>query len=307
MKASARKSNMPRSDSSTPPFTILLATAGEPESRGAVRTAARLARHLHASVDVLTVAAPFPHLAPPITLEPSPALIDEDSRANALDATRTQLRQVRGTAGWRVHATIGWAKDLIVTTARRANASLIIVGTGEHPAMARLFGSETAIGVAKHAGTPILAVPADFDRPPRHAVAAIDFSPSSAAAARFVAKLLPSRGTLTLVHTSVFAAAALEPGSFTDVYAAGETQRLSLIAEQIARSTGRRVKTLIAQGTVGDALLSAVESLHADIIALGSHNYRFVERLAFGSVGAKLLRHPPCAVLIMPHDSPAET
>jgi nucleotide-binding universal stress UspA family protein len=281
-------------------LNILLATAGDSESVGAVRAAALLARRFRSEVDVLAVVAPFPHTPATGLLLSTPAVIDEETRKAAVDATRAQLREVRGTAGWRVHAAVGWPVDSIVAAARRWGAGLIVMGTGEHSVLTRLFFGETAVSTARQAATPILAVPEDFERTPTNAYAAIDFTASSIEGARLAARLLPPRGVLTLVHMSPFLTPGAEPGTMMDLYSQGAQDRLALIAKQIARSTSRIVKTMTADGTVAETLLSLADAQRGDLVALGSHDRGLIDRLLLGSVRSRVLHKAKGPVLIVP-------
>jgi nucleotide-binding universal stress UspA family protein len=301
MQPTSLASRAPSAEKSTAPLNILLATAGDPESIGAVRAAALLSRRLGSEVDVLAVVPPFPHAPATGLFVATPAVIDEETRKATMEATREQLRRVRGTSTWRVHSGVGWPVGSIVAAARRWHAGLDVMGTGEHSVMARLFGGETAVTAAKHTGTPILAVPAGFQRAPMNAYAAIDFTPSSIAGARMAARLLPRRGTLTLVHMSIFAKSEVEAGSITDLYSRGAADRLAVIAKQIRRATGRSVKTMIVDGTVPDVLLSLADRARGDLIALGSHERGLIDRLLIGSVRSQVLRKSACPVLITPH------
>jgi nucleotide-binding universal stress UspA family protein len=282
------------------PLNILLATAGDSESIGAVRAAALLARRLRSDVDVLAVVAPFPHTPATGLLLSTPSVIDEETRKAAVEDTRAQLREVRGTLGWRVHAAVGWPVDAIVSAARQWGAGLIVMGTGEHSVLTRLFFGETAVATARHSDTPILAVPEGFERAPTNAYAAIDFSPSSVDGARLAARLLPPRGVLTLVHMSPFLTPGADPGTIMDLYAQGAEDRLDLIAKQVARATGRIVKTMTSDGTVAETLLSLADKQRGDLIALGSHERGLIDRLLIGSVRARVLRRASCPVLIFP-------
>jgi len=281
-------------------FTILLATAGDADSIGAVRVAVQLARRLHAVVEVLTLATPFPHAASKGIALASPAVIDEESRKSAVEAVRRQLRAVRGAAHWPVHSRVGWPAGSIIDAARRWNASLTVLGIGDHSILSRLFGSETAVSVAKHALTPTLAVPPELQRAPVNAFAAIDFTSASINGAMLAAKLLPQRGTLTLVHSSVFAKASAEPGTLTDIYSQGAHDRLAHIAKKITRATHRRVTTMTVDGPVAESMLEIVDARRGDLIALGSHERALVDRLLLGSVRSQILRHAGCCVLVVP-------
>lgn len=288
-------------------FNILVATAGDDESTGAVRAAALLARRMGGDVEVLTVITPFPNAAPTGLMMVTAAEADEESRKAAMQRVRAQLKEVRGAAGWPVHAAVGWPMDAIVAAARRWHASLVVMGIGEHSAKARLFGSETAVGVAKHTATPILAIPPGFAHAPVNAFAAIDFTPSSIDAARLAARLMPPTGSVTLVHASLFARPSTEVGSVMDLYASGARDRLASIAEQIANETHRRIKTLLADDKVADVMISVADGENGDLIALGSQERGLIDRLLIGSVRTRVLRHTVCPVLIVPqHAEPSE-
>jgi nucleotide-binding universal stress UspA family protein len=290
----------------TQAFNILVATAGDQESAGAVRAAALLSRRLGGSVEVLTIVTPFPHALPTGLMMASAAEIDEESRKAAIERVRRQLEGVRGSAGWTVHAAVGWPADCIVDASRHWPVSLVVMGIGEHSAMARFFGSETAIATVKRGRTPILAVPAGFARSPVHAFAAIDFTPSSIEAATLAARLVASNGSVTLVHTSIFAGPSHEPGSIMDVYSTGARDRLETIAREISTSTGRRVKTFLANGPVADVLTSLAANSKGDLIAVGSHDRGLIDRMLIGSVRSQILRHAKCAVLVVPQQQMEE-
>src|SRR4051812_18411537 len=86
------------------PFTILVATAGDIESRGAILAAAALARRTSGRVEALTVVAPFPHTPPSGLLMKAPPAMDQANRQASVDEVKAQLAEVRGTRGWQVHS-----------------------------------------------------------------------------------------------------------------------------------------------------------------------------------------------------------
>ena len=289
-----------RSRVRTEPFRILVASAAEPDSIGAIRLAAKLARRHSASVHALIVATPFPHTFPSIASLAPPALVDDGNRRNALGLLRHQLSLIRGTGEWAIRATTGFAAERINDAATRWPASLVIMGTGEHGRIGRLFGSDTTVDVATHARVPVLAVPRKARELPTNAVAAVDFTPSSVAAARMAATLLGANGTLTLLHASSLISDEAAAGTLTDLYTTGARDRLAVIAEYIARRAKRKVMTALASGNVVDRLLERVEAGHCDLIAVGAHERTLLERLLVGRVRVQVLRAAPCAVLVMP-------
>lgn len=297
-----RTARAPRRNANTikRPYRILVGASGEPSSLGALRVAQALARRRSASVHAMNVATPFPHRIPTVFNVAPPALIDDNSRRGALEQLRTQLASVRGTRGWTMRATVGFAADSIVDAAHRWPASLIVVGLGHHGVVDRLIGSETAVTIAKRSKIPVLAVPADATQLPMRAVAAIDFSESSIDAAILAATMLGPNGQLTLLHASVLAMDDGAPGSLVDVYTTGARDKMHEIEQMVRRRTKRRVTSRVTSGDVVDRLVSCAAEEHCDLIALGAHEYPVLERLLAGSVRARVLRAVGCAVLVVP-------
>jgi nucleotide-binding universal stress UspA family protein len=284
----------------TQPFRILVASAGEADSLGAIRLATTLARRRSASVHALIVATPFPHSFPSIAAIAPPAMVDDGNRRHALEVLRHQLSTVRGTGEWAIRAATGFPADSIKDAATRWPASLIVMGTGEHGLAGRLFGSATTVKVAMLSTVPVLAVPRKARELPTEAVAAIDFSASSVAAARMAATLLGPNGTLTLLYASSLITEEAAIGTLPALYTAGARDRLAVIAEDIGRRANRKVVAAVASGSIVDRLFDRVESNQCDLIALGAHEPTLLERLLVGKVRAKVLRAAPCAVLVMP-------
>lgn len=60
------------------------------------------------------------------------------------------------------------------------------------------------------------------------------------------------------------------------------------------------IKTLVKDGDTGDAILEAAENLHVDLIVLGSHSRRGLDKILMGSVAEKVLRHSKIPLFIIP-------
>lgn len=285
---------------SRPAFHILLATSGDETSLGAVRVAAALAHKRKAEIEVLTVATPFPHSSPTAFGVMPPAVIDQDSRRHALERAKQQLSYVRGTSTWPIVAEIGWTPDAVALAAERWQASLIIVGLGEHHLLDRLFGSETAVKLAHHTKVPVLAVPQEFFGLPKKAVAAVDFTASSERAARAAADVLDSNGMLTLLHASTLVKTSSMDGSLTDVYTSGARAKIEAERDALRAETSCNVEFELVDGSPIDTLVGMAERHECDMIALGSQEMGLIERLLFGSVRTRVLRHVDVPVLIAP-------
>ena len=75
----------------------------------------------------------------------------------------------------------------------------------------------------------------------------------------------------------------------------------ALLAKMAAllRSKGFRVTTAVALGNVKSKILDAAETWPADLIVLGSHSRKGLERFLMGSLSEAVARHAHCSVEIV--------
>jgi len=283
-------------------FRIVVATAGDADSVGALWLASKLASHRSGSVLALGVTTPFPHAVTPLLNPRSPASIDESSRLDVLADVHKTLADVPGTASWSKRATIGWPVDVIDSTAASWNASLIVIGLGRHGRKERLFGTETAVAVLKHARVPVLAVSAQARELPRRVCAAIDFTPASLSAATLAASMVPADGTVFLFHACAFKGVKSQPGDLVDLYRIGARSRLDAAVADIRKHARCRVEGAIVDGEPSESILGYAQRKRCDLIALGGHEQGLVDRILLGSVRTRVLRGANCSVLVAPPD-----
>jgi nucleotide-binding universal stress UspA family protein len=60
------------------------------------------------------------------------------------------------------------------------------------------------------------------------------------------------------------------------------------------------IKTLVKDGDSGDAIIDAAKNLGVDIIVLGSHSRRGLDKILMGSVAEKVLRRSKIPLFIIP-------
>jgi nucleotide-binding universal stress UspA family protein len=65
------------------------------------------------------------------------------------------------------------------------------------------------------------------------------------------------------------------------------------------RSAGANVTTAVEQGDPSSAIIDNAEEWGADLIVLGSHGRKGLERFLLGSVSESVLRHAQCSVEIV--------
>jgi nucleotide-binding universal stress UspA family protein len=281
---------------------ILVATAGEAESRGALRLTAVLAARDASAVLALGVAAPFPGNMSSLVSVRHPVAPDERSRLDVLENVRQAVQGVPGAELWEKRALNGMPLDLINAAASEWKASMIVLGIGRHTRMDRIFGTETAVAVMRGARCPVLAVPQRISALPTRAVAALDFTQASLAAATLAADLLAEDGTLLVAHVCAFRGVKSDDGDLVDVYRAGARAKLDDAVRLLKRRTERRVEGVMLEGEPAAALVSYARREKCDLIALGGHPLGLMDRILLGSVRTRVIRDAPCSVLIAPPD-----
>ena len=80
------------------------------------------------------------------------------------------------------------------------------------------------------------------------------------------------------------------------VRAAREAAAQGIVAR--GRREGIPVRCLIWQGEPGEAIIEAAIAESVDLIVMGSHGRRGVDRLVMGSVSERVVREAPVAVLV---------
>jgi nucleotide-binding universal stress UspA family protein len=60
------------------------------------------------------------------------------------------------------------------------------------------------------------------------------------------------------------------------------------------------IQTLVKEGEFADAILKTSKEVHADIIVIGSHSQKWLEKIVMGSVTAKVLSHTTIPLYVIP-------
>lgn len=280
---------------------ILVATAGDADSIGALWVASALAAERGAKVLALGVTPPFPHTFPSMFRVKTPLAIDEESRLRMLEDVREFIHDIPGASEWNKSALVGWPADAIAAAAASWNASLVVIGLGRHEAIDRLFGTETAVAVIRQSKIPVLAVSAEERSLPKHACVAMDFTAASHAAASLAASLLGRGGTLTLLHACAFDGVESHPGDLVDLYRTGAKAKLDRAVASLRRhKRDVEIRGAMAGGEPAETILKVANDQGSDLIALGGHKQGLMDRVLLGSVRTRVLRSARCSVLIAP-------
>jgi nucleotide-binding universal stress UspA family protein len=125
---------------------------------------------------------------------------------------------------------------------------------------------------------------------------AVDQSPHSARAVRFVSRMRWPAGS------RVFVASVMTPPLSPPV--AGVDAGVSLAgAEAELRAAGIATESRTATGDPRDVLLRLVEDERVDLVVMGSHGRTGLAKLLLGSVSSHVVTHAHCSVLVVKEDA----
>jgi nucleotide-binding universal stress UspA family protein len=133
-----------------------------------------------------------------------------------------------------------------------------------------------------------------------HILVPTDFSDVSRRALEYAKTLAkPGNSELLLAHVSPGANLITSPeAAWIDAAEIEGLEEQELEQRGAAlRSEGYRARTISLMGPLCDQLLSAIKEYQVDLIVLGTHGRKGMERLLLGSDAEALLRHAQCPVI----------
>ena len=190
----------------------------------------------------------------------------------------------------------GAGADLDAILARSAGADLIVMGDAG-PSAAGLAGLAGA--VLRQARCPVLLVRGGLRRPPR-ILCPIEFSDASRASLAWAAALARAAGVgLVLVHVFEWFPdeprdqdALLVPEFHTDLAASARDAM-----RRLGREAGVEAELVVATGAPHRQILRVARGRGIDLIVLGAHGRRGVDRQLPGGTTSHVLRQADCSVL----------
>ena len=66
------------------------------------------------------------------------------------------------------------------------------------------------------------------------------------------------------------------------------------------------IETVVKDGDIGDSILDAATEMNVDVIVLGTHSRRGLDKILMGSVEEKVLHHSSIPLFIIPVKNPEE-
>jgi len=140
-------------------------------------------------------------------------------------------------------------------------------------------------------------------------VLAVDGSSFSEAATRTLASELRPEGTEVLVVGVVEPLVYSVPPQMAPGYEPEMAERLTgqvsqaetsvEHAAEALRASGFKVKTRVVEAETRSGILNVASEYQADLIVLGSHGRKGIQKFLLGSVAESVARHAPCSVLVV--------
>ena len=255
---------------------------------GAADVAARMARKL--GTTLILVHSEEVHRLDPILRE---TIIAENRRK--MDSEAERLRELDTELQTRLCS--GSALDAILDVAEECNAQLLVIGAVGHGLARRLLIGSVAERVAEKSPIPTLIV-----RPKSRLISWLlgkgklevlvghDFSATGDAALRWIKKVsVMGEIAVTVVH--IFSP---EEQNRT------EQELFDRAAKILGGTQEFTVRVIPCWGNCEGALFEQAAQKNVDLIAVGTHQRRGVERLRIGSVSRALLHHATRSVAVIP-------
>lgn len=292
------------------PEIVLVGTSLDLPSDRVVQTGAELARQAGAELHLFH-AFPLPtaYFVAPTGLAAIPPDLLETEKQLHEGMLDEQLRRVgiarREVAGEVVQA--GVAHRLLLETADELDASLLVVGASEHPA---LLPGSTADRILRAATCPVWVVAEKHALPPKRVLAPVDLSELSADCLRRGVRLLEGFGLLaeaTIDTLFVLTSEERESSQFTpeQLERLGRDELRRLI-DRIDRKRRLRWGRRVRGGEVRREIRAEIEHEPTDLVLVGTHGRSGFERFLIGSVASDLAREAPCDILVVPPARPHE-
>jgi nucleotide-binding universal stress UspA family protein len=282
---------------------VLAATDGSKYGRWAIEWLAELplttqpvVRVLHV-LDLAGVRAPF--MIQPIIVGTERYLQEEVKRMEmAAKKTKKQSAQLLASLGLTGTVTVdrgGVAATIVKHTTR--GVGLLSIGSRGLDALDRFMLGSVSNHAIHHAACSVL-VAKEAPRPVRRIVLAIDGSPASDKAVKFLLRQVnPQRNGPGQEPVMVVVVHAMPYLKYPKLRTAGEAV-MQRYVDKVAKA-GFQVLEALRLGKPADEILTVAKKHKADLILTGAKGLGAISRVLLGSVSTRVVQHATCSVLVV--------
>jgi nucleotide-binding universal stress UspA family protein len=281
------------------PIPVLAATDGRPQSDLALLVARRLV-----PTETLGVVSVIARATDDVAGEARANLVDSVVRQSRVE---WQVRRVLGAdAEAQVEVRAGDPPTMLAAVARQRGAHLVVVGIGRPKVSDRLLGDESTLNVIRAARTPVLAVATGCALPAQRVVVAVDFSPTSYAAAALATRLAGPRAVVTLVHVAA-RAGKIAWGSESCGFRGDVDLALANWCARLRVGFAGTLSPTVLHGDAATEIAAFATGRGADLVAVGAHGHGPMTRAEIGAIAARLIRCASWSLLVTPRVGDART
>jgi len=263
---------------------LLVSIDGSEFSEGAVREAIGLAKTCKSklfAVSVVETNDEFEALAPDLVEKAekeTKALLDSVKERAKKEGVDCETIAHEGQEPYR----------FVVEEAAKRQAEMIIMGRRGRTGIKRLMMGSVTAKVIGHAPCKVLVVPKAAKVEYKNILIATDGSHYSEAAVREaigIAKKCGSKVAAICVATS-------------EAVADLAKKNVDKVAE-IGKAEGVTVEAILGTGIPYDTIVETAKKRGSDLIVVGTHGRKAIERLLMGKVAERVVGHADCAVLVV--------
>lgn len=280
---------------------IVVGFDGSPSSHAALESAGALAAARKCPVHVISVLRGMSSYRLDPGNDQSPSQVN-DLRIQLRDAAiRDAIGSIHERADWTRQVVVGSVAEEIAKAAEARGADMILVGRTDRGVIDRLLGGESTLQLMRSCSIPVLVI-GDEMGSPRTIVVAVDFGPASTRAASLAIELLRGSGTLYLVYVEG-PIEVLPDGTLAgdlESHPGDVVMRFRWLTSQLRAPNGVVVETVMLSGSAAHAILEFSERVGADVLAVGTHGLKGIQRFLLGSVSTALVRNSEKPILVVP-------
>jgi universal stress protein E len=211
-----------------------------------------------------------------------------------------------GEAGGRTELILDEPERALATVAADAHALAVVVGASTRPRAWRRLGT-TADRLIRRCTRPVLMLAPNRPLPPAKVIVAVDLTPLSGGALASALEVLAATGMLPASLEALF---VLDPAEQRGSLQFSPEQIERFAHEELARFVATyggghaaRIQPQVVVGEPRDGLLARLESEKPDLVVVGTHGRKGLDRLLLGSVATAVLNLAESHVLVIPPEA----
>ncbi len=238
---------------------------------------------------------------------PVPATQDELKReVDRRLAAEAERIAARTGARCEPRLSIGTPEAVVLEAAQAAKAWLVVVGSQGLRAPVRWILGSTADRVVRSASVPVLVARHDasglldwaYGRRPLRLLVGIDLEESSRQVADFARELAPCEAHIAHAYELPAVGFDTVPATASTAIERELRKRVSAFASDGGPPLADRIH--VPQGKPARALARLATDGRFDLLLVGTHGRRGLERMLIGSVAHGVLHRAPCPVVVVP-------